>query len=106
MLQLKELGKYREGNRLEAKRAKNGLPGSLWETYSAFANTNGGVILLGVEELPDKSLKATGISNPENMLVDFWNTLNNRQKISVSILVDKNVRKSPAPAMSGKIWKL
>ena len=36
-----------EGERvtLECKKAENSIPKSLWETYSAFANTYGGTIL-------------------------------------------------------------
>ena len=41
-----------EGERvtLECKRAKSEVPRELWKTYSAFANTIGGLILLGVDE--------------------------------------------------------
>ena len=92
ILSLNELDNYREGNRLEVKKAVGGLPKSLWETYSAFANTNGGLILLGVEELADKSLSVNELTNPEKLVSDFWNTINNREKISVSILLDKHVR--------------
>ena len=34
---------YRENNRLEAKKARGGLPNSLWDTYSAMANCYGAV---------------------------------------------------------------
>ena len=45
-----------EGNDLEYKKAKNALPDSFWETYSAFANTNGGKIILGIDEKNERSL--------------------------------------------------
>ena len=37
--------KYGEHINLECKKAETTLPKSVWETYSSFANTNGGIIL-------------------------------------------------------------
>jgi predicted HTH transcriptional regulator len=92
MLCWNELGQYRENNRVEAKKALGGLPRGLWETYSAFANTQGGVILLGVEERNDKTLRAVGLPDPEKLVKEFWDTVNNRQKVSVNILANKHAR--------------
>ncbi|MDR0355206.1 MAG: putative DNA binding domain-containing protein [Deltaproteobacteria bacterium] len=92
MLNLNELNKYKEDNRIEAKRAAGGLPKSLWETYSAFANTQGGYILLGAEEQEDKALNIVGAPDPERLVKEFWDTINNRQKVSVNILADRHVR--------------
>lgn len=82
----------REGSQFEAKAAQNGLPRSLWETYSAFANTNGGTIVLGVEEKEGGELKVVGIRNPESLIKSFWDTVNNPSKTSANVLVDSDVR--------------
>ena len=89
---INSLSKYKENNRIEAKTVKDKLPSSLWETYSSFANTFGGVILLGVIENPDHSLKAIGVLNAEKLQTDFWNLVNDKHKVSANILKEENVR--------------
>ena len=76
----------RENYEFEAKAAQgrdgNGeLPRSFWETYSSLANTDGGFVALGLEENPDHSFKCLGIGNPEKLLKELWDNLNNKQKV-------------------------
>ena len=71
MIDFKNVEKYKENNRIEAKRALGGLPHSIWETYSAFANALGGIILLGVEELPDHSLRPIDLPDPQQLVTEF-----------------------------------
>ena len=91
MIDFTKLEQYRENNRIEAKKALGGLPRSIWETYSAFANTLGGVILLGVEEYMDKSLHTVDLPDPEKLVKEFWDMINNPNKASVNILSSKDV---------------
>ena len=78
---------WAECDDLEFKSARGGLPKSLWETYSAMANTYGGIILLGVE---DKGT-ISGVKNITRVKADLWNTLNNRGKVSLNLLSEGDV---------------
>lgn len=93
--EIKDLLQYGEHVNLECKEGSNTVPKSVWETYSSFANTSGGTILLGIKEnMHAKNIKdrfeITGIQNPNQRVKDFWDTINSN-KVSVNILFDKNV---------------
>ena len=53
---IRELVGKGETLEVEFKSARGGFPGSFWESYSAFANTNGGTIVLGVVEKNNRFL--------------------------------------------------
>ena len=80
---------------LECNEAESQIPKSIYETYSAFANTNGGTILLGIREDrkaadPAKRFTVTGIKDKDKLLADFWNTINS-SKVNANILLDEHV---------------
>ena len=87
-----ELAGYRENGYVEAKEALGGLPESLWETYSAFANAEGGVILLGVGENPDHSFRILELLDPEELLEEFWAIVRNPEYVSVNLLKEEDVQ--------------
>ena len=74
-----------EGTDLEFKAAKGGLPGSFWESYSAMANTEGGMIVLGVAERSGV-LSWDGVADPAQLRTTLWNQINDRQKVSANLL--------------------
>ena len=84
---------FRESSFIEVKAAEKGLPGSIWETYSAFCNTQGGTIILGASEDPvTKELTYTGVKNTDHMIKVFWDTINNPRKVNYVALNNDDVR--------------
>lgn len=92
MLDLENLEQYRENNRLEAKKAQGGLPESIWESYAAFANTHGGIILLGViERKEDKRFESVPLPSPEALVAQLWAGLNDTRVVNINILAPGDV---------------
>lgn len=48
--EIKKLVEKSENAAVEFKRARGGVPADFWPSYSAFANTDGGTIILGIGE--------------------------------------------------------
>ena len=81
---------------LECKKAQSNVPVDAWKTYSAFANTYGGLILLGVhEDLKEQNITKrftiTGVDDADKIRKDFWNSVNNPEKVNVNLLRDEDV---------------
>ena len=79
----------------ECKKCENRIPKSVWETYSSFANTVGGIIVLGITEHmeePDqaKRFEITGVNNPTKLKKEFFDTLNSN-KVNRNILIEEDV---------------
>lgn len=73
-----------EDQDVEFKSAEGGLPKSVWETISAFSNTEGGFIILGVTH-KGEMLEITGIRKPEAMVKAFWDAHNSPEKLKPPI---------------------
>jgi predicted HTH transcriptional regulator len=65
MLDIQQILQQKENHLVEVKTASGGIPASFWESYSAFANTDGGTILLGISET-ESGLKIVGVSGVED----------------------------------------
>lgn len=96
-LRIKNILSQGERVTLECKKATKGVPNSLWDTYSAFANTYGGTILLGVVEHMDEQDNArrfeiVGVEDADKIRKDLWNIVNSKEKVNVNLLHDDDVQ--------------
>lgn len=78
----KDRKEWKEGLKLEFKLAQGGLPNKeLRRTYSAFANTVGGILILGVTD--DGEVK--GVPNIDKRHKELVDLLNNSQQVSCNV---------------------
>lgn len=83
---------YEEGISLEYKEALWKIPDSIWESVSAFANTDGGLIILGVaEDKNDGTLSVTGVIDSSKMITDLLNTQASN-KLSEKVITEDNIQ--------------
>ena len=81
-----ELG---ENQNLEFKESQNKFPINTLETISAFANTDGGIIILGVSEGEKNTI--SGVIDPEKQKRELFNHMNNPKEISRNVLSHDDV---------------
>jgi ATP-dependent DNA helicase RecG len=89
LLQYIDIGN--EDQDIEFKSATWNLPKDVWETVSAFANTEGGYIILGVSETR-QGLNISGVIDPNQLIKEFWDGHNNSQKLSVPICGNSDIQ--------------
>lgn len=85
-----------EGADVEIKAAlgrdgRGELPKSFWQTYSAMANTDGGVVLLGISEVAKGAFEIVGLKDASKVKKSLWDSLNDRSQISVNLLAETAV---------------
>ena len=92
MVQLEELLKTGNPEILEVRPAATGLPANIFTTCSAFANTAGGVIVLGAERDRETGMyHVTGAHGCEKMILDLWKMLDDPGRFSSNIFFKDHI---------------
>ena len=82
-----------ENQSVEFKEAKNSFPKDGMKTICAFANTNDGLLILGISEnIQNKEFYISGVNNPDKILDDLYSLLNNPKKINRNVVNEESVQ--------------
>ena len=90
---LEKLLQDKESNEIEFKSAVGGFPHSFWETYSSFANTNGGAIIFGIRE-KDGEFVLDGLTEEQakKYQKDFFSNMHSKQQVNIPLLTENDVQ--------------
>jgi ATP-dependent DNA helicase RecG len=76
----------------QGRDGKGELPDDFWKSYSALANTQGGVIWLGIQEKPRGVFRDVGLVDVERVRKAIWDNLHNRKQVSINLLLDSHIQ--------------
>ena len=96
-MEYQDLYMLEEDLHTEFKLAKTKVPLDFYETYSAFANTDGGDIYLGIVEESEKVKDIPGITNWPIYQKTILDTIASKDKCSKSTLDDSSFEAIPLP---------
>ncbi|MDS9220805.1 putative DNA binding domain-containing protein [Streptococcus pneumoniae] len=81
-----------ENQGVEFKEAKNSFPKDGMKTICSFANTNNGLLILGVSEnTKNKDFYISGVNDPDKVLDELYSLLNNPNKINRNVINEESV---------------
>ena len=90
---LEQLLNDKESSDLEFKSAKGEFPHSFWETYSSFANTDGGAIIFGIKEKDDQFyLDGVTEEQAKKYEKDFFNRMHSKESVNIPLLKENDVQ--------------
>lgn len=81
----------KEGLHLEFKTASWKLPQNIWETVSSFSNTDGGLIVLGVDEPKSHHYKIVGVDQPDDVIKELFNNNSNPKIVNKPVIQNSDV---------------
>ena len=78
---------------IEYKSGKEGFPKELWKSYAAFANTNTGIIVIGIKDKRG-AFTIEGLTDEQitKYKKQFWDDCNNPNTVSINLLKNEDLK--------------
>lgn len=94
-MELKDLSTLKESKTVELKAARGGIPKTVYETFSSFANTDGGTVYLGIEEGKPNAVVGLSKSACEAYEKELLLAIQNATIISLPVFGDDDLEEIP-----------
>lgn len=94
-MESKDLSNLKESKTIELKAARGGIPKTVYETFSSFANTDGGTVYLGIEEGKPNIVAGLSENACEAYKKELLLTIQNATEISLPVFGEEDIEEIP-----------